>query len=359
MSKLNFKKTWPELRQIPGDKGRCFILGSAPSLENEPLELLKGERVFVCNKAWLALKLLNLDKANWIVYTGLGSWENDLADLKDYAPSGIRFYSDLITESSAFKISQQTFSEDYYVFDKRRLTVTKETANIGLGFFPDNYQAGWGSALSVILDAMVIAYFMGFTEICLLGVDLDYTSNRFYFFEADEFLQKNNAPTLRDKTYIGLINLARNLNERGVIVKNLSRGFKQKNYAKFDSKHTQLIDINTRLEDVVSGIVRHKNIGMIYSTFHPLDKSDIRLISKARSLCDKLVLCVSDSEQVPVLGAIRGVNDVVVCDNFEHGVKKLRKQYPNDRIRVVHDQRVAAAYTDEKVSIYPVKVDIF
>ena len=356
MGKLNFDKTWAKFKQIPGDKGRCFILGSAPSLEDEPLELLTGQRVFLCNKAWLALKLLSLDKANWLVYTGLGSWENDLAELKEFDPNCERFYSNLITDSNAFKTSQEDFTEDYYVFPKvRSKSLGKGEKNVGQGYLPDQYRDGWGAAYSVVLDAMIIAYFMGYTELCLLGMDLDYTAGRHYFFEADEWLLKVNAPTLRDKTYIGLINLARTLANKGVKVRNLSRGFKPENYAQY-GKQRDLIETGVKLEDVISGIVNRRNIGLVCGSFYPLDAYHIKLIKEARVACDLLILGVEESQNQPVVESIRGVSKSIQCKSVAGCVAQIQKQYPNDRIRIVYDESKPIEYetTDKKISLYPV-----
>ena len=365
MGKLNFDKTWVKFKQMSGDKGRCFILGSAPSLEDEPLELLTGQRVFLCNKAWLALKLLSLDKANWLVYTGLASWENDLAELKEFDPNCERFYSNLITDSNAFKTSQEDFTEDYYVFPKvRSKSGGKGEKNVGKGYLPNQYSDGWGAAYSVVLDAMIIAYFMGYTELCLLGMDLDYTASRHYFFEADDWLLKMNAPTLRDKTYIGLINLSQTLANKGVKVRNLSRGFKPENFPKH-AKQKYLIETGVKLEDVISGIVKRRNIGLVCGSFYPLDARHIKLIKKARWKCDLLILGVEESQNQPVVEAIRGVSKSIQCKSVADGVAQLQKQYPNDRIRIVYDARKPIKYPDEwrrmiilrddgKISLYPV-----
>ena len=94
---------------------RCFILGCAPSLKNENLQLLKDEIVIICNKGFLAVEQLNLPKfdyffcADGVVYKELyKKYKQELDKI-----SVPKFYASKVAEVSKINIQ-----EDYVCFKK-------------------------------------------------------------------------------------------------------------------------------------------------------------------------------------------------------------------------------------------------
>jgi hypothetical protein len=349
--KLNFDSKYKYAKPRKGNGGKCFILGTAPSLEDEDLSLLNGWPVFCCNKAWLAQKMLNLDKCNWIVYTGLASWSADLPDMIDYGPNGIPMISDLIYDTNDFSKYYEKYPHDFYVFPKRGEN-DNISKRISSGYIPTEMSDGWGKAKSVVLDAIIIAYLMGFTDIYLLGVDLDYTSHRFYFYEAGQFHLRANRPTTRDKTYVTLCTLAKGLSEKGVKLTNLSKGFKQILHG---GEHMP----TGTLADVVGGIYRHKTRGLICGDFYPLTENHINILRYARQGCDIVHAGVYKQEAVKVVEAIRGVDKVIKCENLENGILSVLEEYPQDKVRVFYNQNdnkveeVIDGLNDDRVKGYP------
>jgi hypothetical protein len=94
--------------------------------------------------------------------------------------------------------------------------------------FPKRFEDGWGKVGTVVLDAALIAYFMGFKEIYLLGVDLFYQAGTTHFYKAgwrENKIKDNHQPKAR--RFIPHFNLF--FQERGVKFVNLSKGFRIEN----------------------------------------------------------------------------------------------------------------------------------
>ena len=148
---------------------RVFILGCAPSLTQERLDLLQGEQVIACNKSFLATTHGLPDYSYFflgdaLVYKELYTrWYPQLSAIK--SP---RFYSSKIADIMAE--DNIAIKEDYIPIKKNysnKLTVERKG-------HPLSFDKGWGTTRTTPLDAAITAYFMGFREIYLLGVDLDY-----------------------------------------------------------------------------------------------------------------------------------------------------------------------------------------
>lgn len=203
---------------------RCFILGNAPSLAKEDLSLLKNENVFVVNRGYLAR---DLGLQNYTYYV--------CADEKVYnsAPEEIqnlvtvpRFYHHKIYKS------KQYAKEDY-------IPIKKSHSHTGLlnGQFPTSFEEGWGNTRTVAFDTSLIAYFMGFTEIYLLGVDLYHPSkdnSHFYKVEARENKSFGAYHKRTEEITTIITKFADFFQEKNIVFKNLSRDFAFKKYMQTD-----------------------------------------------------------------------------------------------------------------------------
>ena len=156
---------------------RCFILGSAPSLAQENLALLKDEIVFVCNRGYCATDV-GLDHYDYYVLTEQVQYEGYQTDIQERVTAP-RFYADHISDCEAYK---QGIKEDHVKIIKH---TTRKHHIRAYGIFPVNFTGGCGKTSSVVFDASLIAYFMGFKEIYLLGADFHYKKDSNYFFESD------------------------------------------------------------------------------------------------------------------------------------------------------------------------------
>ena len=146
-----------------------------------------------------------------------------------------RFYASKVAEVSKIDIK-----EDYVCY-KRGYADSIAVKNAG---FPRNFEDGWGATRGTVFDASIIAYWMGFKEIYLLGVDYDYSDkNNTHFYESGEreklLVAENKITDPNKKAFQRVIKtvavIKNHLNKNGVVYKNLSKGFLHKNMMDTDT----------------------------------------------------------------------------------------------------------------------------
>jgi hypothetical protein len=202
---------------------RCFILGNAPSLKEENLSLLKNEKVFVCNRGYHALDL-GLDHYDYYVITDVGVYKADAGEIQEKSRYPRFYHEDIRREQSYLN----GVREEHIPIRKLNQSQKSERKATLQGKFPQRFEDGWGKVGTVVLDAALIAYFMGFTKIYLLGVDLFYTAGNTHFYKPGQ--RENN---IRDghepkaRRFIPRFNYF--FQDRGVTFVNLSKGFKIEN----------------------------------------------------------------------------------------------------------------------------------
>ena len=217
---------------------RCFILGNGPSLKDENLSLLSNENVFLVNRGYFALDI-GLDHYDYYVLTDLRVYSEDAEEIRSKSKFP-RFYSSLIENNSNYI---KGVKEDYIPIkkfedkDKRKMSLYRNS-------FPTSFNDGWGKARTVVFDAALTAFFMGFKEIYFLGVDLTSPSDQETHFYGtgirEQRLRKDF--TGNPDSFRSLINNF-NLFFKSCNVKfiNLSKGF----------KHKELMKTST-LEDIIN-----------------------------------------------------------------------------------------------------------
>ena len=325
--------SWDTLNKPPN--GPAFIIGGSPSVLDEPLHLLSGHRVYLCNKSWKALEMGLLEKANGLCYTGLSSYEEHIDEMNQYGLANIRkFYSDLIVtgvKRSTFKVKGDP-KEEVFVFPKR---VAQKDGNKNLKnnlYLPSRIEDGIGKTGSVTLDMAVICYLMGFRNIYLLGMDLDYTAAQYYFFEGNSWDRKVSEPTLRLGIHTCMCNLAKAMGAKGVSLKNISLGYNPELYA----EHTDLTINTDTLQNVLGGYIKPKSIGVIHGDFYPLNHHDTDQIGNARKKCDKLIVSCTKESMVRVMEHVRFVDGAIYSATEQQAIDNITTQYPNDNIRLFH-----------------------
>jgi len=199
---------------------RCFILGSAPSLAEENLSLLDTEKVFVCNRGYRALDI-GLNHFDYYVISDQIQYEGYQSDIQQRV-SCPRFYASYISECETYTSGIQ---EPHIQIKKTTLVKHQIRTN---NKFPKSFQEGWGKTSTVVLDASLVAYFMGFSEIYLLGCDWHYKKEANYFYK-----HTGRVVPIRDN--VGLKYLPDNVarfreffKSNDVKFINLSKGFKDK-----------------------------------------------------------------------------------------------------------------------------------
>ena len=150
---------------------RCFLIGNGPSLTYEDLRKLKDEKTFGCNSLCLAFEEAGFSTTyyfflDWRVY------RNHRKIIDSYGEGMVFFRSTLSCFLSkagrAFWRKARPFNSlSHYNYQHER---TRKFSEKPYKTVYDGY--------TVIYAMMQIAVYMGFTEICLLGVDCDYTHGK-------------------------------------------------------------------------------------------------------------------------------------------------------------------------------------
>lgn len=130
---------------------RCFILGNGPSLAETDLAQLKDEVVFSLNRAYL-------------IFPRMG-----------FTPTYHVAINPLVVEQCAADLMRLDVNELFVAWDLRGyVSRNPRTTFVRLvrgPWFGENLPHGLWGGHTVTYAAMQIAYFMGFKEVVLLGVD--------------------------------------------------------------------------------------------------------------------------------------------------------------------------------------------
>lgn len=200
---------------------RCFIFGNSPSLLEENLKLIENEDVFICNRGYKIKEVENVNLNN-LKYYVLGDKlhaETFLDEIYEKT-KGLKVYlSSKITDSKVLN----KFKSSYETYKRIEKPFTD---------FPLTFNQGWGKGKTVIVDAIIIAYFLGYKEIYLLGVDLDYSKSNNHFYKDTEFedKHKNNVPKSLKKILRSFEIINKHFNTQNIKIRNLSKNFKYSDY---------------------------------------------------------------------------------------------------------------------------------
>lgn len=209
---------------------RCFIFGNSPGLLEEELTKLQNEHIIICNRGYKIKQCVDFKFHNINTHV--------LADAKH-----ARQFIDEIAEhtrdmtnyvcSVVDPIHRDRLHDPVVMFPRIREEVFNQ--------WPGHLSQGWGRTRNVICDAIMIAHFMGYDHIYLLGVDLDYGDGNNHFYDCSEFEVRNRKNVPNSLSYIlsAMQIMSTELQRRGKTLVNLSRGF----------RHGQTMQCGT-LEDI-------------------------------------------------------------------------------------------------------------
>ncbi len=134
---------------------RCFIVGNGPSLKNMDLSFLKNEITFGMNRIYLMFDTLGFAMTYYVAI------------------------NELVIEQCAVDIEQLNIFRFVNWNQRARFMHHKDLAYLFLTFKPffstDITQGIWGGA-TVTYATMQLAYYMGFNEVILIGVDHSFTT---------------------------------------------------------------------------------------------------------------------------------------------------------------------------------------
>jgi len=191
----NFLKNWLWFYTLNGIKNkfrmkaiqgkfrgkRCFIIGNGPSLLKSDLTFLKDEVTFASNRNYLIWKDMGFIPTFFTVEDALvaQNWSEEINDIKGTFKI---FPKDL---SSSLKID---IGEGFYVNFVRD---QKLFPSFSLNLLD---KAFWGGTVTVF--NLQLAYFLGFTDIYLIGIDHNYN------VKGSEGSVKLNSDQLNSDNYI-------------------------------------------------------------------------------------------------------------------------------------------------------------
>ena len=155
---LNVQK-WQKLKNI-NDGGTIFILGNGPSLNLTPLYLLKNQDVF-CFNGFNHM----LNRINWVPKYYMVTDDLVAFDLKEDIPKMVK-----CVDKAFFPLIHPS-NKSFYKFIQDRENIFWLDAGYP-NFRKDLPKCGINN--TVINASIQIAIFMGYKNICFLGVDLSY-----------------------------------------------------------------------------------------------------------------------------------------------------------------------------------------
>ena len=147
---------------------RCFILGSSPSLNLLDLSKLNNEFVFTVNRGYM-LKEKGLLHSSFHVISDTNTFKDTNSKFEELVN-----FSDKIF---CYAGMQPPIKMDTYYFDYIQYQLNKEYS------FQNDLLNPLIGYQSVIHFAIQIAYYLGFKEIYLLGVDLDFAQNKGHIYQ--------------------------------------------------------------------------------------------------------------------------------------------------------------------------------
>jgi hypothetical protein len=203
---------------------RCFILGSGPSLIEENLSLIKNEKIFIVNRGFKALEL-GLSHYDFYVCTDKRVYEKNSEEIQKNTKFP-RFYNNIFMDSQIYWDGLKEKFIPIFRHENKNSILYK---SLILNIMPSNYYDGWGKTTTVVLDAALVAFFLGFKEIYILGVDLSYKGDKTHFYGIEErrFVEGvNQAVFISDTLKIIVNNLNKFFESNSVRMTNLSKGYK-------------------------------------------------------------------------------------------------------------------------------------
>ena len=187
---------------------RCFIIGGAPSLKLLDLSKLNDEMTFTVNRGY-KLKERGLKNSKYHI----------IVDRLLPEDAGIM-------EEIPIDFSKSFFINSEIDFKKNGCDCTfVEILNSNMLYFQEDLTKPLMTIGTVISQAIQIAYYMGFNEIYLIGVDLDFSKNPGHFYESskeENFRQATLSVKGEDVMLKGMETITNFLNSKGVNIYNSS-----------------------------------------------------------------------------------------------------------------------------------------
>jgi len=165
---------------------RCFVVGNGPSLAGMPLGLLAGEWFFCVNRGYLA-QTLGLPFPPYYVVADPNFYNQYHEEIRQ-AAVGTRLYRENIATTRAYAEAAEHENAYFYPY-----IGTPQMDEPGGAFSTDFITQGTSRGGTVLLDAIQIAFTMGFAEVYVIGCDLDYDVATPYFYNCADYESRSKA----------------------------------------------------------------------------------------------------------------------------------------------------------------------
>jgi glycosyltransferase involved in cell wall biosynthesis len=180
-----------KLKNLYLDKGRLFIIGNAPSINNMNISLLNNEYTLVVNRGYM-LKDKGLKHASFYCICDMYSYriygnEIDLSFADYYFASTWTGWDRPCDNLYTFDIS---LNWDITGYEKMQFDISKPII----------------TGRTVVLEALQIAIYMGFKEIYFIGVDLNFTAAERHFYRPNEEENKPEYTRWANENTMSMIN---------------------------------------------------------------------------------------------------------------------------------------------------------
>lgn len=172
---------WGRLAKLQNSKKgkRCFLLANGPSLAELDLSHLAGEDVCVVNMGIRALDA-GLPQVTIHVATDKNRYERFAPDMEAYAAKHtipLRFFG--IWGRKCWKnLPNKASSLPFFLLVGRKSLFERG--------FQTNPFKGYGSCGTVLIIALQMLFYLGYDEVYVAGVDLDYNTGQAYFYAMQE-----------------------------------------------------------------------------------------------------------------------------------------------------------------------------
>jgi hypothetical protein len=173
---------------------RCFIIGNGPSLNFHDLSLLDGEYSFGVNSFYYKTRETGFRPTFYVVEDSSVMKEN-IAEIRAYeAP--FKFFPTIYR-----KLHPKT--PNTFFFAMNRGFYERSSPNFVVPRFSTDASQVLYCGQSVTYINLQLAYFMGFTEVYLIGMDFDYIIPKSHKRIGDVLLSDTNDPNHFHKDYFG------------------------------------------------------------------------------------------------------------------------------------------------------------
>lgn len=174
---------------------RCFVLGNGPSLNRVDLACLRGESSFGVNSIFLMTRMNGFRPTYYVVEDNLVFSENK-ADIDAY--EGV---TKILPRAYA---EQLTCRDECHVFDMDTSFYNRsDPATYAVPQFNTSPDPHFYCGQSVTYINLQLAYYMGFREVVLIGMDFSYTKPPTHEQQGNHIRSQGDDPNHFHKDYFG------------------------------------------------------------------------------------------------------------------------------------------------------------